>query len=607
MASPSKHDESSAADEPDRRSSMETDDAFHVVLPNVSSPTTSAALASSESGHRSDPTFVQNQIALQRAPSIAQTHKSSLSHKPSVKSNVSFDLGAGQSDSADGQANGDTGSTRNRGDSTSSVTEAVKNHSLTKSSSTSARSIKSVQSVTALGVHPIGSLHVHSDEDNQRRPSPDCLLSGDVVVVTGMPAGSIFGFDTVSFTLGRESHFAGLRDLPSGPHFIYGGSSSELSTRTGFWIMSQRRASGEHGEIYVKRWDSYSETLEDELSVAEIMIQHENVPSAFNSFMPYTTKAATLTNSSSASTEMQPPPKDDGINDPNIWHRLTFAIKGAMLTRITNQAWNKWQVSSTSDSKSMVIHHSGAKTQSLVGMTSDRSVGVDGKESVLRFAFSRTGVTYSPEVIGRARTEQAMDTSAHIVAVINNMCTYEDPDEVVGELQFCYITGVLLGNIACQEQWAHIVKVIFKAFNLAMDMPVLFRNLIETVHSQLIYDEEGVEGSIFDHDAYLQDELKVLLTVFKSRLNEQLLSKGADLTDDQSQVGKSFEALESWLWKWGWDLRGNYLRSGKIQLEDGEFVDAELTEFEAEDERGEFHDPQGLSICQTPGAKQSAR
>src|SRR5206468_309365 len=89
-------------------------------------------------------------------------------------------------------------------------------------------------------------------------------------------------------------------------------------------------------------------------------------------------------------------------------------------------------------------------------------------------------------------------------------------------------------------------------------------------------------------DVYLQDELKVILTVFKSRLKEQLLETGANLTDEQRNVGEAFEAFESLLWKWGWDLRGNYLRSGKIQLEDGEFVDAELKEFADEDERGEF-------------------
>lgn len=147
---------------------------------------------------------------------------------------------------------------------------------------------------------------------------------------------------------------------------------------------------------------------------------------------------------------------------------------------------------------------------------------------------------------------------------------------------------MLLGNIECQEQWAHIVKVVFKAFRLAMDMPALFRKIIETVHAQLVFDEEAIDGSIFDHDIYFQDELK--FTVFKSRLDEQILERAArgDLTEDQIEVGKAFEALESWLLKCGWDLRGNYLRSGKIQLEDGEFVDVELEEFEAEDERGEY-------------------
>lgn len=101
---------------------------------------------------------------------------------------------------------------------------------------------------------------------------------------------------------------------------------------------------------------------------------------------------------------------------------------------------------------------------------------------------------------------------------------------------------------------------------------MFFRKVIEAVHSQLIYDESALDGSILDHDENLAKDLKMLLTVFKSRMDELLLAQGTNITDDQAAVGKSFEALESWLWKWGWDLRGNYVRSGKIQLEDGEFV-----------------------------------
>lgn len=87
-----------------------------------------------------------------------------------------------------------------------------------------------------------------------------------------------------------------------------------------------------------------------------------------------------------------------------------------------------------------------------------------------------------------------------------------------------------------------------------------------------MYDNTGVDGSILDHDADLPDDLKMILTVFKSRLNELLMGQGSGITPDQEAVGRAFEELEAWLWKWNWDLRGNYVRTGQIQLEDGEFV-----------------------------------
>jgi A1 cistron-splicing factor AAR2 len=85
-----------------------------------------------------------------------------------------------------------------------------------------------------------------------------------------------------------------------------------------------------------------------------------------------------------------------------------------------------------------------------------------------------------------------------------------------------------------------------------------------------MFDETGMSGnSVLDYDPDLRDDFKMLLITFKSRLNEQLLAQGSKLTDQQTAVGKAFEELESWLWRWSWDLRGNYVRSGKIQLEDG--------------------------------------
>lgn len=288
------------------------------------------------------------------------------------------------------------------------------------------------------------------------------------------------------------------------------------------------------------------------MSAAEVKIQRDGLSEIFDKLKPYdvpSSKAVAQTagTTDSAATNTMTP-------DPDIWRHLTSSMKGALLTKITGHNWNHWQVSSTHDYKLNGNPGSSVPEESLDF----------GKDNVLNFVFPKDMRTFSPSSIGRERTEQAMDTSAHVMAIITGSCTYEDSDEIIGELQFCFVTGMLLGNVAMQEHWGHVIKVVFKAYRLALDYPQFFRKFIEAVHTQFIYDEEGLEGSILDHDPTLSDDLRIILTVFKSRLNELLLAQKGDLTSEQNEVGKAFEELESWLWKWGWDLRGNYVRSGKV-------------------------------------------
>lgn len=136
-----------------------------------------------------------------------------------------------------------------------------------------------------------------------------------------------------------------------------------------------------------------------------------------------------------------------------------------------------------------------------------------------------------------------------------------------------------------------MVRVIFKAYHLAMQMPEFFTKIIRTVHAQMIYDKMAFDGSIFDNDSALADDLKLALTKYKSRLNEKLMDAQklpGSLTMEQKILGKAFDDFETYLCSWDWDLRGTYVRSGKVQLEDGTFVDVELTDLQAEDERGEY-------------------
>ncbi|TGO50143.1 hypothetical protein BOTNAR_0404g00060 [Botryotinia narcissicola] len=536
---------------------------------------------------KSDPSFIQHQISLQRSPSTAKSHVSVLSRQLSTKSNGSSPrLGF----SSLNITHGDDGQRRSRGDSNGSIVEEVGKSTLLKSNSVSSglslKSEKSVHSVNVVGSYPLGTLRVHSPSPPRERgvEHHEILEHGDVVIIRNLPVGTIFGYDTKAYTIKTEGTLEGVKQIPAGAHFFWGGSGNG-SSRTGFWLMTMKLASDEFGDIHVLRWDSYHESVEEELSEAEKRIQKASVSEIVDKLEPYLSAPSTPGPVSSISTSSTPvgspssPITAHSIDDTDKWRRLTFCIKHPYLKRVTGGNWNSWKVSSSHDIKTTELQASSAPRDVKGGITN-----FDGDE-FLDFVFPRSARTFSESSSGRERTEQAIDSSSYIVEAIGR-CTYEDSDEIIGELQFCYITGMILGNLACMEQWGIIVRKLFGAYRLSLDQPGFFRKVITAVHAQFMYDEEGFDTSIFDHDSHLGDDLKIILTKFKSRLNEQLLSYGSNISREQEEVGKAFEAFESWLWKWGWDLRGYYLRSGKFQLEDGEMIDAELKDFEDEDERG---------------------
>ncbi|KAG4027778.1 hypothetical protein MFRU_027g00680 [Monilinia fructicola] len=545
---------------------------------------------------KSDPSFIQNQISLQRSPSTAKSHVSALSGQLSIKSSGSSPrLGfSALAINYDGDTVSEDDQRRSRSDFNRVNSGDVNKTNLPKSDSHSSglsiRSEKSVHSVNVVGSYPLGSLRVHSPSPTRELGAEQhgVLKDGDVVIIRNIPAGTVFGYDTKAITIKTEGALEGVKQIPPGAHFFWGGAGNG-SFRTGFWFMTMKLASDEYGETHVLRWDNYHESLEKELSEAEKRIQKTSIPEIIGKLELYLTNTSG-SNSVPAESVSTPPsflnsPSSpivaDGTDGTGMWRCLTSCVKHPYLKRVTGGKWNSWKVSSSHDIKTTELQVSSAPRDAKSGGTN-----FDG-DDFLNFVFPRNSHTFSDISSGRERTEQALDSSDYIIDVITR-CTFEDSEEIIGELQFCYVTGMMLGNLACMEQWGIMVSKLFGAYRLSMDHPVFFRKVITAVHAQFMWDEEGFETSIFDHDSHLGDELKVILTKFKSRLNEQLLSHGSKITREQEEVGNAFEAFESWLWKWGWDLRGNYLRSGKFQLEDGEMIDAELKDFEDEDERGEY-------------------
>ncbi len=157
----------------------------------------------------------------------------------------------------------DRGRTREGSD--GGIVEATDDCTLSKTlSDRSAKSAKSVKSLYHVGSYALGTLRIHSPSPVRKAPvfAYECMKSGDVIVVRDIPGGTMFGYDACSFMIRGSGQFEGVKNIPSGAHFIW-ADAGRVSMRNGFWIISRKRALDDVGEIIVKRWDKHDEVLEE--------------------------------------------------------------------------------------------------------------------------------------------------------------------------------------------------------------------------------------------------------------------------------------------------------------------------------------------------------
>ncbi|KAL7626698.1 hypothetical protein AAE478_003472 [Parahypoxylon ruwenzoriense] len=461
----------------------------------------------------------------------------------------------------------------------------------------SIRSVKSVESLPAIGAFPLGSLRIREpvgEDPDTPLTSPDVAMDpasssssssppspgagplfptgGDVLILDDLPANFTVGCDTMSFS--TKKPFPGFRDIPPGAHLIWVAPSELTSLRSAYWIFTPDREDGEPSAVYIKQWDKFNEILSDPASQAEERFQKERLRQIYNSLSPYQFRAA-MSGVLLAPPNQEANPLSSFLGNATIWSHLTSAIDAILLGRITGESGGSWQVTTLD------------RVAGDTAMAEEARLYASGK-SQLRFTFSIDAPLISPTVEGEERTRQALDPTSF---VLDTLGRGGRPEDLVGELSFAFLTGMHLGNYSCLDQWwFYVNKVIFRSYGLATSRPELAAHLIQTFHAQLVYNDRYLEGDILEMMPSETLSLKKALTTYKARLDEKLLALGDRITPQQHAVGTAFSALESWLWRLGWDLRGAayVVRSGNLMLEDGEVVHAELSDFEDEDERGEF-------------------
>ncbi|KAI0486914.1 A1 cistron-splicing factor [Xylaria cf. heliscus] len=411
-------------------------------------------------------------------------------------------------------------------------------------------------------------------EDTKVSPKLLSPSSWDVFILHDLPANFTVGCDTTSFNSAKP--FPGFRDIPPGAHLIWVSPSESTSSRSGYWICTPKRDDAQPRRVYVKQWNRFDEVLGDSTNPTKERIQNESVEQIFDHLSPYDLRAASTESSHKLALSQGDETPPDLLGDQNIWYQLTLAIQPNLLNRITGQTGDIWHVSTTDSVAGGAV--SAEEAQLYASVTSR-----------LRFIFPMDARLINPEATGAERTRQALDPSGWVIEKLENPGGDYGPEDLTGEFQFAFLVGMHLGNFSCIEQWFFLAnELIFRSYSLTIDRPQQARSLIQTFHAQLLYNDRYLQGDILELMPQQARKLRLALTTYKTRLDEKLLALGDLSTPDQHAVSIAFSSLESWLLRLGWDLRGDYVRLGNVMLEDGEMVEAELSDFEDEDERGEF-------------------
>ena len=374
------------------------------------------------------------------------------------------------------------------------------------------------------------------------------------VLLLNLPQAALAGIDLLSFT--TTPRFRGVKDLPFGFHFAFAGISTVFSERHGIWFRISR---AKDAPLVIIKWQPGAENLATETDEAEVLRWRANLGSIWREGLtPYRQSASEPSDSEEAEAT------DD-------WPSLTSRISAELLIRITGGDSTKWSLSSASSSKEDLEDIPGLNAEDLNLET----------EKELHFLPIDLKHTWREGATGRERTEAAQDRSWALNNLINNECTHGNAVEVVGEFQFCFLMVLTINNFSCLEQWKRILSLLFTCKKAVSSQPDLFVSAIATLRLQLQHCKDAESGLID-----LADEGGSLLKQLLVRFRKGLEGLGGIGVQD---VVDELDDLEQYLKQdHGWQFGGSFVKSGVLELEDGEQVRMDTTAFDEDDETGEF-------------------
>lgn len=450
---------------------------------------------------------------------------------------------------------------------------------------------------------------------------PPSLQPSPTLLLPHLPPKTLVGVDLITFT--STANFHGIRDLPSGWHFLYTGTTESLSLRCGAWFyVGDINTAGEGSddtalvvargptsgpEIHIWKWNPDTESLvslksDSDTDRQEAMRYKANLGALWQSggLFRYRSRVtpSMLSNRSDSGQTGAAQMEDDEVTEESgrrDWRQLTDRISPRLLSRIIGQpevdvdSHPRWTVTSASTADRDADHIPGLEQPT-------DGIQETGVENEREFGFLPIDLkrTWREGAIGRERTEAAQDRSwalsdlilRYSSSVSGEITVDEQTGEsqILGELQFTFLMVLTMMNFSCLQQWKRLLELVLTCRRAILDRETFMSEVVRLLLRQLQRCDD-VEGGLFDIDgdeggAFLRNLLMKL-----RRSVDEVVEAGAE-----SRVKSELEELEAWVKEeYDWELkRESIVRRGMLQLEDGEEVEMEMNGNDEDEETGEY-------------------
>ncbi|TGZ85196.1 hypothetical protein EX30DRAFT_361079 [Ascodesmis nigricans] len=278
------------------------------------------------------------------------------------------------------------------------------------------------------------------------------------------------------------------------------------------------------------------------------------------------------------------------------WRALIPHITPKTLDRVFGVAG--WCCSSLSGSRAVEdLEAELSKTSdSIPPLKSEEEKMEEDEEEELLFTPIDLKRTWSPDAVGRERTDAARDRSYRLRTVV---AACGGAHELLGELEISFVISVLVGSYVAAIQWRRIVEVVLTSKRIAtrstgesippsegweQDFLVEFfgvlREHLETLRAGYVGD--GSFLSFSDMAEVLEQQLR--------RFNRSLRELEEEGVPVLEKVKREWAVMKKWAEKeMDWVLESrDVLRRGMVMTEEGDMVEVEDEGVDEEEERGEW-------------------